>query len=82
MKEEKIIEKIKNLFDLAGNKGRQSPNLSSGTETEKVAGFLILPDLLYRNLRELIFIRSLVEIQSTVEITGKYFFLHNHFPSC
>ena len=55
------------------DKRRQSPDLSSGTQPEQMACFLIFADLLHILRRKLSVILRFVKIQCSVKVTCKYF---------
>ena len=65
--------------DQSGDEGCQAADLTSGAETEKMAGFLVFPDLFHVLRGKLHF--CFVEVQGAVKIAGKDFF-HNGGTSC
>ena len=65
-------------IEIAADERSETADLSAGAETEIISCCLILLDFSDIFGRKLYF--CLVEIQCSVEITCKYFFLHHFFP--
>ena len=73
------MKKYKALIERKNDLITRAEEIVNGAETEKMAGFLVFPDLFHVLRGKLHF--CFVEVQGAVKIAGKDFF-HNGGTSC